>query len=331
MARWKVWRYGSSTVVTVSITLALKSVFPRTRPSPGKCLAVVASPAWAMPRMNATPWLPTTAGVGPNSRISCPMGAFWLVSAAGTTSMTGAKLRLTPAARNSLPQVRARPRSPAGGSMPCGTALGIVEKPGPCSAWTSPPSWLAATKNRVPPVACAEDSDCTARVTEATPATPAVSVAMKLTEPKWYALIAWAVAESSTLPASPTTNSCPTRWARDIRASTRAAQDRGVPAAADRLAAGRAGPVPVAVGCGAPAPDRAAPPGDDPPQAGTAITAAASRPARTPERRRARAAFRTAGSRRAQEQDPGRRCRIRVVHSSQYVAGGISLLAIVVS
>src|ERR1700722_17802405 len=169
MARWKVWRYGSSTVVTVSITLALKSVFPRTRPSPGKCLAVVASPPWAMPRMNATPWLPTTAGVGPNSRISCPMGAFWLVSAAGTTSMTGAKLRLTPAARNSLPQVRARPRSPAGGSMPCATALGIVEKPGPCSAWTSPPSWLAATKNRVPPVACAEDSDCTAWGTEATP------------------------------------------------------------------------------------------------------------------------------------------------------------------
>src|SRR3984957_4879127 len=194
------------------------------------------------------------------------MGAFWLVSSAGTTSMTGAKLRLTPAARNSLPQVRARPRSPAGGSMPCATALGIVEKPGPCSAWTSPPSWLAATKTRPPPVACAEDGDCAAGVPEPPPATPAVSVAMKLTEPKWYVLIAWAVAESSTLPASPTPNSCPTRWARDIRASPRSAQDRGVPAAADRLAAGEPGPVPVAVVCGGPGADRAAPPGGQPPQ-----------------------------------------------------------------
>jgi hypothetical protein len=49
---------------------------------------------------------------------------------------------------------------------------------------------------------------------------------MKLTEPKWYARTALAVAESSTLPASPTTNSCPTRWGRVIRASTRSAHDR---------------------------------------------------------------------------------------------------------
>ena len=50
---------------------------------------------------------------------------------------------------------------------------------------------------------------------------------MKLTDPKWYALTAWAVAASSTLPASPTMNSCPTRWASVIRASTRSAQDEG--------------------------------------------------------------------------------------------------------
>ena len=102
--------------------------------------------------------------------------------------------------------------------MPCATALGMVANPGPCSAWISPPSWLAATKNRTPAVTWGEDSDWTARLTAATPATPAVSVVMKLTEPKWYARIALAVAESSTLPASPTTNSCPTRWGRVIRA-----------------------------------------------------------------------------------------------------------------
>ena len=113
------------------------------------------------------------------------MGAFWLAYAAGTTSMTGAKLRLTPAARSSSPQVRARPRSSAGGSMPCATALGIVANPGPCSAWTSPPSWLAATKKRTPLVTRADESDWMARATAATPATPAVSVAMKLAEPKW--------------------------------------------------------------------------------------------------------------------------------------------------
>ena len=156
--------------------------------------------------------------------------------------MTGAKLRLTPAARSSLPQVRARPRSCAGGSIPCARALGTRANPGPCSAWISPPSWLAATKTRAPPVTCGEVSDCTARVTALTPATPAVSVAMKLTEPKWYVLIAWAVAASSTLPASPTMNSCPTRWASVIRASTRSAHDAGVPATRDGAGAGEAGP-----------------------------------------------------------------------------------------
>jgi hypothetical protein len=44
------------------------------------------------------------------------------------------------------------------------------------------------------------------------------------------------VAESSTLPASPTTNSCPTRWGRVIRASTRSAQDRAGAAAGAELA-----------------------------------------------------------------------------------------------
>ncbi len=159
---------------------------------------------------------------------------------------------------------------------------------------------MAATKNRAPPVARAEDSDCTARVTAATPATPAVSVAMKLAEPKWYALIARAVAESSTLPASPTMNSCPTRWARDIRASTRSAQDWGVPAAADGLGAVEPAAARVARGCGVVAVARAPAPGDDPPQADTAITTAASRPVRTREHHRGLAASRTARSRRAQ-------------------------------
>ena len=115
----------------------------------------------------------------------------------------------------------------------------MVANPGPCSAWTSPPSWLAATKNRTPPVTWGEVSDCTAWLTAPTPAMPVVSVATKLTEPKWYARIALAVAESSTLPARATTNSCPTRWGSVIRASTHSAHDRS--GAAGLAAGDRAG------------------------------------------------------------------------------------------
>ena len=42
-------RYGSSAVVTVSTTSEVKSVFPVTRPSPGKCLTTDATPAAAIP------------------------------------------------------------------------------------------------------------------------------------------------------------------------------------------------------------------------------------------------------------------------------------------
>ena len=91
-------------MVTVSTTPELKSVLPRTRPSPGKCLAVVATPAWAIPRRNATPCAATVPGSWPNSRCSAPIGAFCWSVPGGTTSITGARFRLTPACRSTRPQ-----------------------------------------------------------------------------------------------------------------------------------------------------------------------------------------------------------------------------------
>src|ERR1700739_5168886 len=97
-------RLGSLGVVTLSTTSAVKSVFPVTRPSPGKCLADVATPAEALPVMNAAPCGPLPAGVEPNCLSRDPIGAFDAAVAAGTTSITGARAKFTPAARSSRAQ-----------------------------------------------------------------------------------------------------------------------------------------------------------------------------------------------------------------------------------
>ena len=55
-------------VVTVSVTPAVVSVLPVTRPSPGKCFAVIARPDAFMPLRNVVPLSATTAGVYPYSR-----------------------------------------------------------------------------------------------------------------------------------------------------------------------------------------------------------------------------------------------------------------------
>src|SRR5579863_1663811 len=152
-------RSGSFGVVTLSTTLAVKSVFPVTRPSPGKCLAAVATPAEAIPVMNAAPCAPLPAGVEPNSLSSAPIGAFDAAVAAGTTSITGARSKFTPAARSSRAQTAAAERSVAVDQVPWVSADGITEKPGPVSCWTWPPSWLAAMNIRTPP-SFAVPSDC---------------------------------------------------------------------------------------------------------------------------------------------------------------------------
>ena len=181
--RWPRWKSpqvrvvgGGDRVHHVGAEVGVPAAPGRAR---GSAWRAIATPGLGHPRMNATPCSPLACGSAelPVKRADRRVrGAV----AAGTTSITGARLRLTPAARSSLPQVRACARSGLVGQRSLRAALGITSKPGPASAWTSPPSWLAATKNRTPPVTWGEGSDCTARLTAPTPATPAVSVAMQL-------------------------------------------------------------------------------------------------------------------------------------------------------
>ena len=60
----------------------------------------------AHPARKAAPCAAAVPGSWPNSRRSMPIGAFCWSVPGGTTSMTGARLRLTPASRSCRPQAR---------------------------------------------------------------------------------------------------------------------------------------------------------------------------------------------------------------------------------
>jgi hypothetical protein len=122
--------------------------------------------------MNAAPCAPLVAGSKPNSRISAPIGALAAAVASGTTSMTGARFRLTPAARRSVPHCAAAARSVPGGQPPWTSADGIAAKPGPVSCCIWPPSWLAAMNKPMPPVSD-DEKDCIAVVCLASAPVPA--------------------------------------------------------------------------------------------------------------------------------------------------------------
>ena len=91
---------------------------------------------------------------------------------------------MTPADRSWSPQAEAMDVSARGVTDPWSRADGISEIPGPVSAWTSPPSWLAATKNRTSSVADFEVRACTAPATCRAPVIPPLLSAPKITEPK---------------------------------------------------------------------------------------------------------------------------------------------------
>ena len=133
--------------------------------------------------MKAAPCAPLLAGSEPNCRSSAPIGALDAAVPAGTTSMTGARSRLTPAARSSVPQPAADCRSVLAGQPPCSSADGMVANPGPVSCWICPPSWLAAMKNLTPPVPDGA-SDCMTAVRPASVAVPAADT-LSSSDPKW--------------------------------------------------------------------------------------------------------------------------------------------------
>ena len=164
-----------------------------------------------MPSMNATPCSPLVCGSDPNSRSSSPIGAFVDAVPAGTVSITGARLRLTPAACSWLPQVSAWVRSALVVQPPWTSADGITSKPGPVSCWISPPSWLAPMRKRTSWVS-AGASAWMAAVVAASEVVPSEFAGSRM-EPKWYCASAAWVPDPAMSAVGATRNSCPTRCA----------------------------------------------------------------------------------------------------------------------
>ena len=83
------------------------------------------------------------------------------------------------------PHPAARRRRTGTGHEPWVSAEGRVPKPGPFRFWTWPPSWLAPTKKRTPPVTAGVASDCTYDVVADAALTPSEVLVANSTEPKW--------------------------------------------------------------------------------------------------------------------------------------------------
>jgi hypothetical protein len=217
-------RYGSPLRVTRSVTPALTSVLAVTRPRPGKCLTVASTLASASPAAKAPPRDDTRAGVYPYCRWNRPMGGLCAAAAGlGTVSRTGPRSTLTPAACSWLPHFFAYAFTVAAGQVPWVSAVGIVEKPGPRSTCTSPPSWSVEMNSGTPAVAALEASRCSRDVTVAVAATPAVDRPVRITLPTWSPWIARSVRGLISVAGVPTMNSWPTRWGNDIAARASAA------------------------------------------------------------------------------------------------------------
>jgi len=88
------------------------------------------------------------------------MGLFELTKPLATVSITGARSTLTPERITWVPHVLAYAVSVVSAHEPWVNALGMREKPGPCSTWTWPPSWSAEMNRGTPPVAADVASVC---------------------------------------------------------------------------------------------------------------------------------------------------------------------------
>ena len=187
IARCEGLEVGSSTVVTVSVTVGREVGVAHDPAKPGEVLGGGRHAA----RLHAVDEGCDVAGHGRRrvAELTLELADRGVrrVGPGRTTSATGASSRLTPAALSWAPHRAAafeRRRRPSPGS----TADGIVSKPGPDSAWTSPPSWLAATKKRTPPSPRASPGPARLPVTARTAARPGLRA--NDTEPKWYVAIA---------------------------------------------------------------------------------------------------------------------------------------------
>ena len=99
----------------------------------------------------------------------------------------------------------------------------MSSKPGPDSAWTSPPSWLAAMRKGTPPVDAWVTCFWMAWVMCSMPVTPTVESTAKVMDPKWKRAMASAVTAGRLLPMA-IMKSCPMRCSSLIEASVMLAQ-----------------------------------------------------------------------------------------------------------
>jgi hypothetical protein len=130
--------YGrSSTLLSLAagrrILCTALSVLTRAAPSPGKCLAVAATPPSASPRANPTPIRETVPGFRPNVRPSSE-----IARPGRPMSSTGARSTFSPIERRLSPVARPSPSAKTAPRAPIALAEGFG---GPGSRLTRPPSW----------------------------------------------------------------------------------------------------------------------------------------------------------------------------------------------
>ena len=114
-----------------------RSVLAEVDPSPGKCLAVAATPSDPRPSANAEPIVPTRPAFEPKARCWSAMKP-----PARATSSTGARSTLIPWERRLLPVAAPWPRARTAPRAPISAALMLG---GPGMRFTRPPSWSIET------------------------------------------------------------------------------------------------------------------------------------------------------------------------------------------
>src|ERR1039457_4362268 len=134
------------------------------------------------------------------------MGSFLGAKLWDTVSITGARLRSTPARRIWRPHSAAFEVSAESCQMACVRAVGILENPGPWRTWTYPPSWSVAMNRGTPAVAVVLDRLSAALVRDRTGGAPAVVRPVRMRFPTWYTEIVPVVADVSPVTGPPTMN-----------------------------------------------------------------------------------------------------------------------------
>ena len=121
-------------------------MFCSTRPRPGKCLSVAATPCSSSAVVAATTCSPTASGSVPKPRSRPPTGSLAPPSAGSTTSATGARATWMPSAERSSPMLVYASVVASTPCAPSSSADGVRRAASPRSIRTCPPSWSTAIR-----------------------------------------------------------------------------------------------------------------------------------------------------------------------------------------